>query len=96
MTALYSKRDKHSYAYYRCRGEQGYGAKQCWTVMSGNIDRAVEDLFLQSVAPAELDLSLAVESQVAAQAATLDKHWKLAIASHSARLARQAAPRCAW
>lgn len=65
--------------YYRCRGEHGYGAKGCWSVAVDPLDRAVEGLFLQSMAPAELEVSLAVEHEVSAQAESLDRHWKLRI-----------------
>ena len=80
MDATYaSAATKHSYSYYRCRGEHGYGAKQCWTVAARSLDRAVEALFLRSVAPAELEVSLAVEHEVLGQSEALDRHWKLRI-----------------
>jgi DNA invertase Pin-like site-specific DNA recombinase/gamma-glutamylcyclotransferase (GGCT)/AIG2-like uncharacterized protein YtfP len=72
-----SRRDY--YAYYRCRGEHGYGEKSCWSVVAEPLDRAVEELFLKSVVPAELELSLAVEHEVMAQSEALDRHWKLRI-----------------
>jgi DNA invertase Pin-like site-specific DNA recombinase len=66
-------------SYYRCRGEHGYGAKSCWSVAAESLDRAVEQLFLQSMVPAELEVSLAVEREVTTQSEALDRHWKLRI-----------------
>jgi len=41
------------------------------------IDAAVEDLLLRTIIPTELELSLAVEREVDAQAASLEAQWKL-------------------
>jgi len=79
MDGRYGKKDENTSTYYRCRGEHDYGSKPCWTVAAGPIDRAVEKLFLDSMAPAELDVSLAVERKVVEQSAALDRHWKLRI-----------------
>jgi DNA invertase Pin-like site-specific DNA recombinase len=70
---------ERNYIYYRCRGEHGYGSKQCWTVIAAPLDRAVEGLFLKSMAPAELEVCLAVEREVIVQSEALDRHWKLRI-----------------
>lgn len=82
---------EHAYVYYRCRGEHGYGAKQCWSVVAEPLDRAIEQLFLQAMVPAELELSLAVENEVSKQSEALDRHWKLRIeqASYEARRAER-------
>jgi DNA invertase Pin-like site-specific DNA recombinase len=81
MYAQYgSKRTRRAYyAYYHCRGDHGYGEKQCWSVVAEPLDRAVEELFLKSMVPAELEVSLAVESEVMVQSEGLDRHWKLRI-----------------
>jgi DNA invertase Pin-like site-specific DNA recombinase len=78
MDVSYSGKEKN-YIYYRCRGEHGYGSKQCWTVASAPLDRAVEELFLKSMVPAELEVCLAVEREVVVQSEALDRHWKLRI-----------------
>lgn len=78
MDVSYNGKEKNN-IYYRCRGEHDYGSKQCWTVASIPLDRAIEELFLQSMVPAELEVSLAVEREVTQQSETLDRHWKLRI-----------------
>jgi hypothetical protein len=40
------------------------------------IDQAVERLFLQTMVPHEIELSLAVEREVEGQADSLDKAWR--------------------
>jgi hypothetical protein len=48
----------------------------------GAVDAAgsrIEELFLQSMAPAELDVSLAVEREVTQQSEALDRHWTVRI-----------------
>jgi hypothetical protein len=78
MDVSYGGKEKN-YIYYRCRGEHGYGSKQCWTVVAAPLDRAVEELFLRSMVPAELEVCLAVEREVVVQSEALDRHWKLRI-----------------
>lgn len=75
----HKKGTRNHYGYYRCRGEHGYGAKQCWSVATEALDRAVEALFLESVAPPELEVSLAVEREAVGQSEALERHWKLRI-----------------
>ncbi len=55
------------------------------------IDAAVEDLVLRMIVPAELELSLAVEREVDAQAASLDQQWRLRLeqAEYEARRAER-------
>jgi hypothetical protein len=45
-------------------------------VAGARIDRAVEELFLQTMVPSELELSLAVEQEVAGQAEELAQQWR--------------------
>lgn len=83
--------DGGGHAYYRCRGDHGYGAKQCWSVLAQPLDHAVEELFLRTVVPAELEVSLAVEREIVGQSDALDRHWKVRIeqASYEARRAER-------
>ena len=55
------------------------------------IDAAVEDLLLRTIIPTELELSLAVEREVDAQAASLEAQWKLRVeqAEYEARRAER-------
>ena len=55
------------------------------------IDAAVEDLLLRTIIPTELELSLAVEREVDAQAASLEAQWKLRLeqAEYEARRAER-------
>ena len=62
---------------YICHGEQDRGQRVCWTVSGRAIDAAVEDLLLRMILPSELELSLAVEREVDAQASSLQEQWKL-------------------
>jgi DNA invertase Pin-like site-specific DNA recombinase len=90
MDVSYNGKEKN-HIYYRCRGEHGYGAKQCWTLVATPLDQAIEDLFLQSMVPAELEVSLAVEREITRQSEALDRHWKLR--SEQARYEAQRAER---
>ena len=62
---------------YKCSGEHDSGGRVCWMVSGRPIDAAVEDLLLRTIIPTELELSLAVEREVDAQAASLEAQWKL-------------------
>jgi len=73
--ATYSSDGLH---YYRCSGEPPL-RRSCVTLPGKAIDRAVEQLFLATMVPDELELSLAVEHEVSAQAGSLARQWKLRI-----------------
>ena len=73
--AWYSNQGRH---YYRCYGEPPT-RRSCTTIPGAAIDRAVEHLFLQTMVPSELELSLAVERETDAQAQSLERQWKLRI-----------------
>jgi DNA invertase Pin-like site-specific DNA recombinase len=73
--ATYSSDGLH---YYRCYGEPPL-RRSCVTLPGKAIDRAVEQLFLATMVPDELELSLAVEHQVSAQAQSLARQWQLRI-----------------
>jgi DNA invertase Pin-like site-specific DNA recombinase len=76
---------------YMCHGEQDRGAPICWSVRGRAIDAAVEALFLQMIIPGELDLTLAVEHEADAQAASLHEQWRLRLekAEYEARRAER-------
>lgn len=78
-------------AYYYCRSTKDRTHKTCWTVPAEPIDGAVERVFLETMVPTELEMSLAVEREVSAQAHSLDQHWKLRIeqAEYEARRAER-------
>jgi hypothetical protein len=61
---------------YLCRGDRDKGQRACWTVSGARIDRAVEHLFLATMVPSELELSLAVDQEVASHAEELAKQWR--------------------
>lgn len=61
---------------YQC-GQWMEGGNKCWTATSWRIDEKVKELFLAAVAPAELELSLAVVQEVERQTAEVERQWKL-------------------
>jgi DNA invertase Pin-like site-specific DNA recombinase len=61
--------------HYFCYGDTTKGNVYCWSVPGAPIDQAVEKLFLQTMVPTEIELSLAVEREVGSQADTLEKAW---------------------
>jgi DNA invertase Pin-like site-specific DNA recombinase/DNA-binding NarL/FixJ family response regulator len=89
MSARYDSRA--SRWHYVCYGESAKGARLCWSVSGRAIDRAVEQLFLRTMVPSELELSLAVEREVTGQADSLDKAWHARIeqAQYEARRAER-------
>lgn len=76
---------------YICNGEQDRGGPTCWLVSGGAIDTAVEELLLRMIVPGELELTLAVEREVEAQAASLNEQWRLRLekAEYEARRAER-------
>lgn len=86
---VYSGRDRRHH--YSCASERQHGGRTCWTILGAAIDHAVEQLFLQTMVPSELELSLAVQREVDAQAESLSKQWKLRIeqAQYEARRAER-------
>jgi DNA invertase Pin-like site-specific DNA recombinase len=61
---------------YVCTGATETGQVICWSVMGVAIDRTVEQLFLGTMIPAEIDLSIAVEREADGQARSLDAQWQ--------------------
>jgi hypothetical protein len=66
---------------YRCIGDGARGAGSCWGTLGTAIDEAVVQLFLETMVPEELELTLAVEHHVELQTRELERQW-------SARLER--------
>ena len=63
----------------------------CWTVVGAAIDAAVEELFLQTMVPGELDLCLAIDQEVKKQTDSLEEQWRLRLekAAYEARRAER-------
>jgi DNA invertase Pin-like site-specific DNA recombinase len=61
---------------YICYGDRDKGQKGCWTVAGSRIDAAVEQLFLDTMVPSELELALAVDHEVAGHAEELAQQWR--------------------
>jgi hypothetical protein len=76
---------------YICYGKKTTGQNICWSVPGNRVDDAVNDLFLQTVVPSEIDLSLAVEREADDQARSLEQQWRARIeqAGYAARLAER-------
>lgn len=76
--------------YYACYGERP-ARPPCSTLPGKTIDHAVEQLFLGTMVPDELELSLAVEREVDAKAQSLGRHWALRVerAEYEARHAER-------
>ncbi len=91
MRTTYPGRSNDDRWTYVCYGEQSRGQRVCWTVRGRAIDAAVEDLLLRMIVPDELGLTLAVEREVDAQAASLHEQWKLRLeqAEYEARRAER-------
>jgi hypothetical protein len=76
---------------YICIGKHDTGQAICWSVSGEPIDRAVEDTFLSTMVPAEIDLSIAVEREAGDQAQSLEAQWqaRLEQARYEARRAER-------
>jgi len=61
---------------YICHGDRDKGQKGCWTVAGARLDAAVEQLFLDTMVPSELELALAVDHEVAGRAEELAQQWR--------------------
>lgn len=77
--------------HYVCTGDQAKGAPTCWSVKGAVLDRLVEKLFLDTMVPEELELSLAVEREVEGQAVEFQQQWTARIerARYDARRAER-------
>ena len=85
------KRSKGRWFTYVCSGERARGKVGCWGLAGGQVDEAVEELFLSTMVPDELELCLAVEREADEQAASLAEQWRLRIegARYEARRAER-------
>lgn len=75
MTTQYGSR--RARASYVCAGDRDKGEVMCWMTPAAPLDNAVETLFLETMVPSELDLSLAIGADLAARSEALDDHWRL-------------------
>ena len=76
MGPVYARGARARFWVYACHGDRFRGQTGCWTVAGARIDEAVEQLFLETMVPSELELSLAVEQEVAGQAEELAQQWR--------------------
>jgi DNA invertase Pin-like site-specific DNA recombinase len=80
-------------AHYECcrRKRDDQDTWRCWKIRAEPIDRAVAQLFLETVQPPEIELSLAVAREVEHQAHEIEQQWKLRLerALYEARLAER-------
>src|SRR5882672_3367904 len=76
---------------YLCVGARMNEQEICWSVAGEVLDNVVEDLFLETMVPSEIDLSLAVEHEVNGQAKSLSAQWqaRLEQARYEARRAER-------
>jgi hypothetical protein len=90
MAASYSGRER-TYFTYVCAGDRDGGVGSCWTVPGTAVDAAIEQLFLATMVPDELELCLAVERDVQRHATELDRAWQARIeqATYQARRAER-------
>jgi DNA invertase Pin-like site-specific DNA recombinase len=90
MTVRYQDR---RWLHYECRkrGQQIGDGKTCFGLPGQPIDKAVEDLFLQTMCPPEIELGLAVAREVEKQSSRVDQQWSMRLerARYDARKAEQ-------
>lgn len=78
MRVDYTMSDR-TYWRYLCPGKHMTGGAICWSVNGDTLDAAVENLFLETMIPSEIDLSIAVEREAHDQAASLAAQWQTRI-----------------
>lgn len=76
MGPVYARGARARFWTYVCHGDRAAGQTGCWSVAGARIDEAVEQLFLETMVPSELELSLAVDHEVAGHAEELAKQWR--------------------
>jgi DNA invertase Pin-like site-specific DNA recombinase len=76
---------------YVCVGKHVSMQRICWSVTGNNLDDTVEKLFLDTMTPSEIDLSIAVEREANGQAQSLAGQWeaRLEQARYEARRAER-------
>lgn len=82
---------ERTYWRYLCPGEHMSGGAICWSAKGDAIDAAIESLFLETMTPSEIDLSIAVEREAHGQATSLAAQWQARIeqARYEARRAER-------
>lgn len=82
---------ERTYWRYLCVGDHMTGGSICWSVNGDAIDADVENLFLETMTPSEIDLSIAVEREAHDQATSLASQWQTRIeqARYEARRAER-------
>lgn len=90
MRVDYTTSDRR-YWRYLCPGNHMTGGSICWSVNGDTLDAAVENLFLDTMVPSEIDLSIAVEREAHGLAASLAAQWQTRIeqARYEARRAER-------
>ena len=90
MRVDYTKAERRKWRYL-CVGKREIGHAICWSVSGPSLDRAVEEFFLSTMVPTEIDLSLAVEREADDQAKSLAAQWqaRLEQARYEARRAER-------
>ena len=83
----YSTNHSTSKWLYTCYADEGI----CWSVSGLSIDTAVEELFLGTMVPSEIELSLAVQQEAEQQATSIDQAWRARLEQvrYEARLAER-------
>jgi DNA invertase Pin-like site-specific DNA recombinase len=76
---------------YLCTGKHVSMQTICWSVNGNTLDDVVEKLFLETMTPSEIDLSIAVEREANGQAQSLAAQWEARIeqAQYEARRAER-------
>lgn len=70
---------QHRTTSYCCDAARREPASRCryWSIAARRIDASVTALLLETVAPPEIDLTLALTREIEKQVDALDRHWKL-------------------
>ncbi len=76
---------------YVCVGKHATEQSICWSVSGHALDEVVEKLFLETMTPSEIDLSIAVEREANGQAKSLSAQWQARLegAQYEARRAER-------
>jgi len=90
MRVNYTSHDRVSWRYV-CVGNTDKRESTCWSVNGEAIDNMVEKLFLSTMVPEEIDLTIAVEQEASSQARSLEGQWqaRLEQARYEARRAER-------
>jgi len=90
MRVNYTTHERVSWRYV-CVGKADQHQGICWSVNGKAIDEAVEELFLSTMVPEEIDLTIAVEREAGSQARSLEGQWqaRLEQARYEARRAER-------